>query len=47
MSSESTQQSPSDAWRAAIASRKTQMADAEGIPAAPVTPIDYLSLIHI
>ncbi|MDG1839859.1 MAG: hypothetical protein P8J64_03870, partial [Dehalococcoidia bacterium] len=41
MSSESTQQSPSDAWRAAIASRKTQMADAEGIPAAPVTPIDY------
>ena len=41
MSSESTQQSPSDAWRAAIASRKTQLADAAGMPSAPVTPIDY------
>jgi cytochrome b6-f complex iron-sulfur subunit len=41
MTSESGQQSPTDAWRAAIASRKTQMEDSEGVPAAPVTPVDH------
>jgi cytochrome b6-f complex iron-sulfur subunit len=34
------QQAPSDAWRAAIASRKTQVADAESIPSAPIAPLD-------
>ncbi len=29
-----------DAWRAAIASRKTEVADSEGVPAASVAPVD-------
>lgn len=35
------EQAPSDAWRAALASRKTQVADAESIPSAPIAPIDH------
>ncbi len=34
------EQAPSDAWRAALASRKTQVADSESIPSAPIAPID-------
>lgn len=33
--------SPTDAWKQALATRKTQVADAESIPAAAVTPLDH------
>lgn len=35
------QEPPSDAWRAALASRKTEVANAEGIPAAAMTPLAH------
>ncbi len=34
------EQAPTDAWRAALASRKTQVADPESIPSAPIAPAD-------
>jgi cytochrome b6-f complex iron-sulfur subunit len=40
VSNEQTQQSQTDAWRAALASRRTQVADSEAVPAAMVTPLD-------
>ena len=33
--------SPTDAWKQALATRKTQVADADSIPAAAVTPLDH------
>lgn len=35
--------SPTDAWRSAIASRKTQVATTEGVPAAQAQPVEDLS----
>ncbi|MCK9486667.1 MAG: Rieske 2Fe-2S domain-containing protein [Dehalococcoidia bacterium] len=40
MANEPIQQSQSDAWKAALASRRTQVADSESVPAALVTPLD-------
>ncbi|MDA0815088.1 MAG: Rieske 2Fe-2S domain-containing protein [Chloroflexi bacterium] len=40
MANEQTQQSQTDAWRSAIASRRTQVTDSESVPAAMVTPLD-------
>jgi len=40
MSNESVQQSQTDAWKAALASRRTQVADSEVVPAAMVSPLD-------
>src|SRR5690606_10980479 len=37
---EQSQQSQTDAWRSAIASRRTQVTDPESVPAAMVTPLD-------
>lgn len=33
--------SPTDAWKQALATRKTQVADADAVPAAAVTPLDH------
>lgn len=40
MSNEPSSQSPTDAWKAALASRKTEVADAETLPLTAVSPID-------
>lgn len=40
MSNEPSTQSPTDAWKAALATRKTEVADAEKLPLAAVSPID-------
>ncbi len=41
MANEPIQQSQTDAWRSALASRRTQVADSEAVPAALVTPLDH------
>ena len=33
--------SPTDAWKQALATRKTQVANADAVPAAAVTPLDH------
>ena len=40
MANEQTQQSETDAWRSALASRRTQVAEPESVPAAMVSPLD-------
>ncbi len=40
MANEQTQQSQTDAWRSALASRRTQVADSDAVPATLVTPLD-------
>lgn len=40
MANEQTQQSQTDAWRSAIASRRTQVTDSESVPAAMVAPLE-------
>lgn len=40
MSNEQVTQSQTDAWKSALASRRTQVADSEAVPAAMVSPLD-------
>lgn len=40
MSNETMNESQTDAWKAALASRRTQVADSEAIPAAMLSPVD-------
>lgn len=40
MSNEQVTQSQTDAWKSALASRRTQVEDSEAIPAAMVSPLD-------
>lgn len=40
MSNEQVTQSQSDAWKSALASRRTQVEDSEAVPAAMVSPLD-------
>jgi cytochrome b6-f complex iron-sulfur subunit len=40
MANEQAQQSQTDAWKSALASRRTQVADSAAVPAALVTPLD-------
>ena len=40
MANEQTQQSQTDAWKSALASRRTQVADSEAIPAAILSPLE-------
>ena len=40
MANEPIEQTQSDAWKSALASRRTQVADSESVPAAMVTPLD-------
>lgn len=40
MANEPVSQSQTDAWKAALASRRTQVSDTEAVPAAMVSPVD-------